>query len=478
MLDISTRIANLPPSKRKLLELALGNRDESLPSKAISRRSTTGEIPLSFAQQRMWFLDQLEPNHAAYHLAGAIRIDGPLQVGILEKAFNQVVQRHEILRTTFSSANDEPVQIIAPELVISLPLLDLQNVPESDRDAEVSRVATEWAQRPFALSEGPLLRAQLVRLSEEEHLLLLTLHHIIADGWSVGILIRELSSFYQGEELEELSIQYGDYAVWQRAWLQGEKLAEELGYWREQLAGAPAVLSLPTDHVRPAVQSFRGGRERLELPAELLRELQQLSQEQGATLFMTLLGAFQVLLWRLSGQRDVVVGTPIANRQRRELEGLIGFFANTLVLRTQVEGNESFRELLGRVKETCLGAYAHQDVPFEKLVEELQPERSLSHSPLFQVMFILQNAAQEDWRLGAEGLRFAVQGLNTAAAKFDLTLTLSEGVGGLQGWLEYNSDLFTASTIVRFGQHYECLLGSIVSEPGRAVGELEVLQPA
>src|SRR6185369_15603120 len=271
----------------------------------------------------------------------------------------------------------------------------------------------------FVLSEGPLLRARLLQVGETEHLLLLTLHHIIADGWSVGILIRELSSYYQREvgggseesELEELPIQYGDYAVWQREWLQGEKLAAELGYWREQLAGAPAVLSLPTDHVRPAVQSFRGGRERLELGAGLLRGLQQLSQEQGATLFMTLLGAFQVLLWRLSGQRDVVVGTPIANRQRREPEGLIGFFANTLVLRTQVAGGESFRELLGRVKETCLGAYGHQDVPFEKLVEELQPERSLSHSPIFQVMFILQNAPQEE--LGAAGLSFKVQGLGT-----------------------------------------------------------------
>jgi hypothetical protein len=268
--------------------------------------------------------------------------------------------------------------------------------------------------------------------------------------------VRELSSLYQrevrgesesGEELPELEIQYGDYAVWQREWLQGEKLAEQLGYWREQLAGAPAVLSLPVDHVRPAVQSFRGGRERLELAAELLKGLQQLSQERGATLFMTLLGAFQVLLWRLSGQRDVVVGTPIANRQRRELEGLIGFFANTLVLRTQVEGRESFAELLGRVKETCLGAYGHQDVPFEKLVEELQPERSLSHSPLFQVMFILQNAPQEDWRLGTEGLSFTVQGQGTAAAKFDLTLTLTEGIAGLEGSLEYNSDLFDALTI-------------------------------
>jgi hypothetical protein len=411
-------------------------------------------------------------------MPGAIRISGALDVAALERSLAAVVNRHESLRSRFEEREGQPRQVITAEVKIELRALDLTALEEEERAVRVQQLVAQEAQSGFVLSEGPLLRARLLQVSETEHLLLLTLHHIIADGWSVGILIRELSSYYQREELEELPVQYGDYAVWQREWLQGEKLAAELGYWREQLAGAPAVLSLPADHVRPAVQSFRGGRERLELPAEWLQQLQQLSQEQGATLFMTLLGAFQVLLWRLSGQRDVVVGTPIANRQRRELEGLIGFFANTLVLRTQVEGQESFRELLGRVKETCLGAYGHQDVPFEKLVEELQPERSLSHSPLFQVMFILQNAPQEDWRLGAEGLSFSVQGLSTQAAKFDLTLTLSAADTGLQGWLEYNSDLFAATTIARFGKHFECLLASIVAEPGRAVGELEVLQPA
>jgi acyl-CoA synthetase (AMP-forming)/AMP-acid ligase II/acyl carrier protein len=313
----------------------------------------------------------------------------------------------------------------------------------------------------------------LLRLSETEHLLLLTLHHIIADGWSVGILIRELSSFYQGEELAELSIQYGDYAVWQREWLQGEKLAEELGYWREQLSGAPAVLSLPTDQVRPAVQSFRGGRERLELSGELLRELQQLSQEQGATLFMTLLGAFQVLLWRLSGQRDVVVGSPIANRQRSELEGLIGFFANTLVLRTQVSGSESFRELLARVKETCLGAYAHQDVPFEKLVEELQPERSLSHTPLFQVAFVLQNEPTQ--KLELPGLVFDYMPQEDKRAKFDVIMTLTETPEGLRAMLEYNADIFETATARRMLSGYETLLSDLVASPETKLAKLSLL---
>ncbi|HEX2270146.1 MAG TPA: condensation domain-containing protein, partial [Pyrinomonadaceae bacterium] len=285
---------------------------------------------------------------------------------------------------------------------------------------------------------------------------------------------REVSG--SGEELAELEIQYGDYAVWQREWLQGEKLAEQLAYWREQLAGAPAVLSLPVDHVRPAVQSFRGGRERLELPAELLRGLQQLSQERGATLFMTLLGAFQVLLWRLSGQGDVVVGTPIANRQRRELEGLIGFFANTLVLRTQVEGRESFAELLGRVKETCLGAYGHQDVPFEKLVEELQPERSLSHSPLFQVAFVLQNEPTQ--KLELPGLVFDYVPQEDKRAKFDLIMTLTETPQGLKATLEYNADLFESSTARRMLSGFETLLGGLVANPQTAVSDLPLLTEA
>ncbi|HST60111.1 MAG TPA: condensation domain-containing protein, partial [Longimicrobium sp.] len=355
----------------------------------------TRPLPLSFAQERLWFLDRLEPWSATYNLPVAWRLAGGLDEAALERAVGEIVRRHQALRTVFGEENGSPVQVIAPFGGFTLPVEDLSELGDPDREAAVRQRAGEEARQPFDLAAGPLFRAVLLRLGAEEHVLLLSMHHVVSDGWSMGVLFRELSSLYaayrEGREspLRELAVQYADYAVWQREQLDGETLDRQLSYWRERLAGAPSLLELPTDHPRPAVQTFQGAHEQVELSGELLERLQALGRSEGATLYMTLLSAFQVLLSKYSGSEDVVVGSPIAGRTRKETEELIGFFVNTLVLRTDLGGDPSFREVLGRVRGATLGAYEHQEVPFEKLVEELQPERSMSHSPLFQVMFTL-----------------------------------------------------------------------------------------
>jgi len=436
-----------------------------------------GDLPLSFAQQRLWFIDHLEPGQSTYNIAAAVRLTGELDSAALERALSEVVRRHEALRTTFPTVDGLPVQRIAQPRALELPLVDLSELPAVER--EVERLASEEAQLPFDLSTGPLLRAHLLRVSVEEHVVLVTMHHIVSDGWSMGLLVREVSRLYEayrsGEEspLTELPIQYADYATWQREWLNGEVLEKELSYWREQLAGAPPVLELPTDHVRPAVQTFRGARRRFVLGAEITEAVKALSRREGATLFMTLLAAFKTLLFRYSGQTSVVIGTPIAGRTQVEVEELIGFFVNTLVLRTEVSGGLSFIELLRQVKEVALGAYAHQEVPFEKLVEELEPERSLSHTPLFQVMFVMQN--EERSGLGMGGLQLSGVQTERVTAKFDLTLQLMETEAELSGLLEYNTDLYEAETIERMLGHYEQLLRSIVTRPEQRVSELAVL---
>ncbi|HYO98763.1 MAG TPA: amino acid adenylation domain-containing protein, partial [Pyrinomonadaceae bacterium] len=354
-----------------------------------------GDLPLSFAQQRLWFLDQFEPGNSFYNVPSAVRLTGALDVAALEHSLNEVVRRHEILRTTFESTQGQPRQVIAPVLKLSLAQENLRHLNDSERRAEVRRLAVEEAERPFDLASAPLVRARLLQVADDEHVLLFTMHHIVSDGWSVGVLLGEVAALYEAygrdarAPLAELPIQYADFAAWQRRWLDGEQLDAQLGYWREQLRDAPALLELPTDRPRPPVQTYRGATARFTLAKDLSSGLQRLSRREGTTLFMTLLAAFQSLLQRYSGAEDVLVGTPIAGRNRAEIEGLIGFFVNTLVLRTTFDGDPSFVELLARVREVCLGAYAHQDVPFEKLVEELQPERELSHSPLFQVMFSL-----------------------------------------------------------------------------------------
>ena len=390
------------------IEMARGE-DTAVPP--LVRVPREGYLPLSFAQQRLWFLDQFEPGNSVYNVPSALRLTGPLNFNALQQSLQQIVHRHEALRTTFALIEGEPVQVIPAAVPVLLPLLDLQSLDPDSRKAEARRLIDEEAQRPFDLEQGPLFRASLLRLSEEDHILLLSLHHIVSDGWSQGVLRRELVALYragchgQPSELPDLPLQYADYAVWQRQWLQGAALARQVDYWKAHLAGAPSFLELPTDRPRPAVKSFRGARRGLQLSQALTSSLSELSQREGATLFMTLLAAFQTLLYHYSGQSDIVVGTPIANRTRSEVEGLIGLFMNTLALRGDLSGDPRFTALLGRVRESALGAYAHQDLPFEKLVEELKPERSLSHSPVFQVMLILQNAPGRRWSLKECGCR-------------------------------------------------------------------------
>jgi amino acid adenylation domain-containing protein/non-ribosomal peptide synthase protein (TIGR01720 family) len=449
-----------------------------LPLSPVSRQE---ELPLSFAQQRLWFLDQLEPGSALYNVPTGVRLSGTPNVAALEQSLNKVVQRHEALRTTFAAVDGRPVQVIAPSLVLALPVTDLRDKPESEREAEARRLAWEEARQPFDLAQGPLVRTQLIQLDDTDYLLLLTMHHIISDGWSRGVMIRELASLYvafatgQAASLPELPIQYADYAVWQRQWLQGQVVEAELAYWKEQLAGVPA-LDLPTDRTRPAVLTYRGTTERLELSPNLTQALVALSRKEGVTPFMTLLASFQVLLARYSNQTDVAVGSPVANRNRAEIEELIGFFVNTLVLRTDLAGNPSFRELLGRVREVTLGAYAHQDLPFEQLVEELQPARDPSRTPLFQVMFVHHNFPAPDLEL--PGLSARQVDIDTGTSKFDLTWSLWEGEQNLVVTAEYNTDLFDAPTVQRMLIHWQTLLEGIVADPSQSILALPLLTQA
>jgi amino acid adenylation domain-containing protein len=444
-----------------------------------------GGLPLSFAQQRLWFFDQLQPKSAMYNMPFPVRLTGYLDVEAMRRTLSEVVRRHEVLRTTFVSVDGEPVQVINPAEQIELPVVDLSELSEDKREAETNRLAAEEARRPFDLKQSPLLRVGLIKIKEDEHVVLLTLHHISSDAWSMGVMVKEIVALYgafrdgRPSPLPELAVQYADYAVWQRQWLEGEVLDAQMSYWREHLTGAPVVLELPTDRPRPSMQTNKGSQLPLMLPEKLVESVKALGRREGVTPFMTLLAAWQLLLSRYSGQDDVVVGTPIANRHRAETEPLIGFFVNTLALRARVEGRMSFRELLRQVREVCLGAYAHQDLPFEKLVEELQPERSLSHTPLFQVMFALQNTATGSGRtpelpgLGVKPLR---SGNNNAV--FDLTLNLSEMKGRVTGSLNYNVNLFDESTVRRMADHFERLLEVSVANPDAELRTLPMLTDA
>ena len=392
-------------------------------------------LPLSFAQQRLWFLDQLEPNSPFYSIPLAIRLKGPLDEEALEQSLNEIVRRHESLRTTFVTAEGEPLQMIKPELSLTLSLKDLRHLPETEVEVEAQRLATEEAERPFDLASGPLMRTALLRLNKDDHILLLTMHHIISDGWSIGILTKELTALYEAftqgkpSPLPDLAIQYADYAVWQREWLQGEVLEKQLSYWRQQLAGAPAALELPTDKPRPAVQTFRGAYHRVTLPKELSEQLKALAQHEGVTLYMLLLAAFQVLLSRHSGQHDIVVGTDVANRTQTETENLIGFFVNLLPMRTNLADILTFQHLLKQVREMALGAYAHQDLPFEKLVEHLQPERDLSRNPLVQVLFVFQNTPHQT--LVLKDLNVSSSRIGGETSRFDLVVFIRETEQGI-----------------------------------------------
>ncbi len=438
-----------------------------------------GPLPLSFAQERLWFLDRLEPGSAFYNVPQALRLGGALDVAALKRALGEIVRRHEALRTVFRVADGSPLQAIQPFTGFSLAVKDLAGLDEGEREEEVKRLAGEDASRPFDLSAGPLFRAGLLRLGVEEHVLLLCMHHVVSDGWSMGVLFRELSALYQAyregrqSPLPEPAVQYADYAVWQREQLRGEVLERQLGFWREKLRGAPELLELPTDHPRPAMQSFRGASEHVQLPAAVLERLRALGRQEGVTLYMVALGAFQALLTRYSGSEDVVVGSPVAGRGRGEVEELIGFFVNTLVLRTDLSGDPSFRELVRRVREVTLGAYEHQEVPFERLVAELSPERSLSHSPLFQVAFSLHNA--QDTGGGLAGLSVQEVGTELGFAKFDLSLGLAAGSDGLHGGLTYSTDLWEAATMRRLLGHFGRLLAAAAADPELRLSELRLL---
>lgn len=439
----------------------------------------TGPVPLSFAQQRLWVLAQLDPDSPAYNISIALRVLGPLDMAALQQSFDEIGRRHEVLRTTFKVNDGEPVQVIAPSLSIPLPVVDLQHVPEQDRQAAADRLAAAEAQRPFDLHYGPMLRVNALRLSPVEHVLLLTVHHIVSDAWSSHVLVREVTALYgacveqRPSPLTDLPIQYADFSQWQRTWLSGQVLDRELAYWKQILSGDLPLLSLPTDHARRAVQQSPGAALTVVFPQVLSEALTVLSRREGVTLFMLLLTAFDVLLNRYTGMEDLLVGTPIANRNRKEIEGLIGFFVNTIVLRVDISGNPTFRDLLHRVRGLCFDAYAHQDVPFEKVVDMVQPARDVSLSPLFQVMFDMQNAPTTE--MEAPGLRFESVDVATTTSKFDLSLSVQEFEGRLSATMEYSTDLFEAATIDRILRHFHILLEGIVSNPGCRIGHLPLI---
>ncbi|HYH47367.1 MAG TPA: condensation domain-containing protein, partial [Thermoanaerobaculia bacterium] len=446
-------------------------------------------LPLSFAQERLWFLDRLEPGGSVYNIPAAVRLAGPLGMAACGAALDEVMRRHEALRTGFREGPDgQPVQVIEPWSPLGLPAVDLSALSGEAREAEVRRLVREEAGRPFDLAAGRPLRAAVLRLdaAAAEHVLLLTVHHIAADGWSVGILVRELAALYgafragrpaAAAGLPELPVQYADFAAWQREWLSGAALETQMAHWRRALAGA-ATLELPTDRPRPAVRNPRGARREVALPPALAEDLRRLARGQGATPFMVLLAAFEIFLGRLSGQEDVLVGTPIANRTHHEIEGLIGFFVNTLVLRGDLSGDPDFVTLVRRTREVTLAAYAHQDLPFEKLVEELAPARDASRTPLFQVMFTLQDSAPEAGMAGLGDLAAEALEVASETAKFDLGLALARATdGGFGGALEYSADLFDALTVARLAGRFEILLAAAAATPGWRIWELPLLAP-
>lgn len=470
---------SLTEQKQELFKLLLQKKGIQLKQKEIiPRRAPSAENCVSFAQQRLWFLAQLEGASVAYNMPAVLRMKGNLEVACLQNSINAIIQRHEVLRTTFATVNGLPVQAIAPKQDIILPLLDLEGLPPDVQKQEIKRLTLEATQTPFDLEKSSLLRISLLRLHSQEYLLILTMHHIIFDGWSIGVLVRELSTLYpaflnkEPISLPELPIQYADFAHWQRQWLQGDVLETQLTYWQKQLTGA-SLLDLPTDYPRPPMQTYRGAKYSFKLPQSLALSLKQFSQSQGVTLFMTLLTAFASLLGRYSSQDDIVIGSPIANRNRPELEGLIGFFANTLALRINLEGDPTFLELLSHVRELAMQAYAHQDLPFEMLVEKLKLERNLSYNPLFQVMFTLQNTFNGELEL--PGLLISQEEVDSGTVAVDLSLQIWEFADGLSGDLTYNTDLFESSTIARMVSYFQNHLEGIVAHPEQRLSELPLL---
>ena len=468
MSDIANEIAGLPPDRRKLLELLL--KREATPherSLTIPRRDGVGPVPLSFAQQRLWFLNQLEPDSPAYNVPAALRLRGRLNVETLERTLTAIVRRHDVLRTTFKVIDGQAAQVVGDAWPWDLLVEDLSRYPQRLREAR-NRSLKE-ARLPFDLSKGIAMRATLLRLDETDHVILLTLHHIVADGWSMGVLVREVAELYrafssgQKPSLPELPIQYADFTVWERELLNADALGTQIAYWKRQLGGRLPTLELPTDRMQSAASTQNGASLIFTLPSSLAQPLRGLCRQEKVTLYVLLLAAYAALLYRYTGQEDILIGTPTANRKRAETEPLIGCFINTLVMRINVSGNPSFRDLLGRVREVVLAAFEHDDVPFERLVEELRPERSQSHQRIFQVWFVLQNAPTQTLEL--PGLTLSDFGLLRETSQFDLALSMTEAHEQLTAALNYSTDKFDAETIAQMAEHFTLLLMEVVIYP-------------
>jgi hypothetical protein len=469
---------------RKIEEAIRAREEDQAPPLVRVPRKDRGEIrfPLSFAQQRLWFIDQLEQGSAAYSIPSAVRLEGKLDRGVFESVINEIIRRHEILRTRFEVEEGAPVQVIEEWKHQRLKVEDMTNLTEEEKEEEIRRIVKEEAGTGFDLNRGPLIRIRVIALDEDHSVVFFTMHHIVCDEWSMGLLVKEVcvlyEAMYEGREspLPELEIQYGDYAYWQKQYLQGERLDRELGYWRRQLGSELPALKLAIDCLQPEVRTHRAARKHIVLTPELTEKIKALSRREDVTLFMTLLAAFNVLLFRYSGQEDIIVGTAIANRTSVELEKLIGFFVNTLPFRTDLSGNPTFRTLLTRVREVALGLYAHQDIPFDRLVSELQPERGLDRMPLFRVFFVLQNATRPTANL--PGLTLDPVVIEGSRAKVDLTLVIADTGRELIGTLEYNADLFESMTMKRLLAHFQTLLESLVETPDQPLSSLRLLSDA
>ena len=486
MSNLEKKLAALSPEKRAQLIRQLKNKESGKGAAGsnyrITRADHSGRAALSYAQQRLWFLDQLEPGSPLYNIHLALRIEGALDTSALQMALDTIVCRHEALRTIFRMENDQACQVILPEYKLRISCNDLTHIPRGERENEARRIIIEEAKVPFDLSEKPPLSVHLLKLADDDHVFFMIVHHIIIDGWSLGVFSQELGHLYnacvcnKAPTLPELPIQYADFSEWQRKRLQDETLEQEIEYWRNKLEGAPPLLELPTDAPRPASKTINGARQSVLLPDKLTQEIKNLCQQENVTLFMTLLAAYQVLLARYSGQEDIIVGSPIAGRTQAETEPLIGFFVNSLVMRTNLSGNPAFTELLGRVQQTALEAYEHQNVPFEKLVEKLNPERNLSYTPIYQVAFAFQNMHIKPLEL--EGLEVSTLDVDRGTATFDLSLFVINTRQGLKILMEYNTDLFEHETIERMLAHYLQLLRGIVADPGQPIGSIPMLTPA
>ena len=484
MSDQTSSLNKLSPERRALLALRALRLKGAAPERTIPRLPRgEGEntFPLSAAQERLWFLDQLVPGSAAFNLSISMRIEGALDIGALGESLNEMARRHEILRTSLRNDGGRPAQVVAPAPDVRLKVLDLRG--HADAAGEARRVAVEEVSRPFDLSANALMRTVLLRLGEREQVLLVIFHHVVFDMWSGGIFIRELASFYEAltrgrpVQLPELPVQYADFAVWQREWMRGDEYRAQLDYWKRKLGGELPVLELPADRPRPLTQTSNGAQQTWKAPRTLLSALSALGEREGATLYMTLLAAFKVLLCRYTGQTDILVGSPIASRSRSELEGLVGFFINSLVLRTDLGGAISFRAALGRVRRTVLDAYANQDVPFNKLIQELRPDRDAGlRQPLHQVGFSLQNAPAPSIRLAESELLLTQFPVDAPVETFeDLNFFVTETADGLAGTVEYNTDLFEPLTIARLIGHYRQLLDAVVADPDEPLSRLNIL---